>query len=615
MNRTTYMDDSMEIVDPEDLLKSDEKAEERLNKSDNLNSDNPSSNKSTEEWINEGKGLVDPPLDDGTFWKLEDQSGDLFEQMRDLAESSPTAWNAIRRHVRERAKADDDLPNVGDVDAWAKDIQQAATSRETKTGDDPTFSVGDAVDISRQLERDVQQTDQPLVFDYGEFHQYTPASGLWEVVPTEALSRQVQTYSGAADYSGEEPRPLKVSGRKKSDAIDLFRDRIHRGAKTEDDRGYFDESPRGLMFDNAFLRVVDLERIDRETPGAHHRARIGAGVPFDPEADAPMFDAYLDSVFDRDPWADQKRDLLLEFCGACLLGIAPAFERALVLYDATQGSGGANGKSVLIKLLSQAFARSATSQVSPQEFDGRFSTHALAGARINYVTELPEGEIIASDTLKSVITGDPMRAEQKYCDPYWFRPRAGHIFAANDLPRVVATDGAFWRRWMVLPFNNRFTPPGEPGRDRIKGLDEKIAGEELPGVLARMIDGAKRLLEQGTYTTPASVDAAKRTWRRESNPIEQFLIDETVNYTEAGPQYDTEAGWHREPTRRTQSSVLYEAYTAWSDATGHGTVSQTKFGRRVGKLIHGKRTSGAKYYRIRLKDRSDRVGSRQNTAF
>ncbi len=541
------------------------------------------------------------------------ETDERLEFFAKLKRRNTVGWKELKRAVRKHCKGNEGLPNVGAVDQWAKDVtkREARETGEAVDAKTPTFGVGDATEVSRQLERDIQGNGHRLVFDYGDFYQYNPETGLWEVLPRETLSKQVQEYSGAVDLSGGDPRPLKISGSKLSDAIDLYRDRIHEGATSEDETGFFDAAPPGLMFDNGFLRVdLNTGSLQLETADPFkHRARVGAGVPFNHKADAPKFDSYLNSVFEGDPDAEAKRKLVLEFCGACLLGIAPDFERALVLYDNTEQSGGANGKSVLIKLLQVVFSRSATSSVKPQQFDARFANAELAGSRINFATELPENDILASDTLKGVITGDPMQAERKYRDPFQFQPRAGHIFAANEFPRVVATDDAFWRRWIVMPFNRRFTPQGDPGADRIPALEEQIIDNgELSGVLARMIDGVKRLIEQGAYTDVPSAVRCKKKWRRQSNPIEQFLIDETTNYQQTGPVYDQSADWKSDPGRRTSARELYEAYKAWANATGHGSVSQTKFGRRVAKLVDKGRTSRGVFYRVQLKDRTDRVG-------
>lgn len=542
-------------------------------------------------------------LDSDGLYVLEAEA--VEEYLSRLARKHKRVWKRLKRRVRNHCNGNADLPRVGEVDEWSAEIEAAASQATVANKGEVSFRIGDAAEISKKLEREARD-GQPLVFDQGALHRYNPDTGLWQNLPEHELSQIVQEYSGAPVFYDPEKKPtkLKISGTAKRDAVELLHDRHTRP-------GFFDEAPDGLMLQDTFLRVVDND-LHEETPSQEHRARVGVNVPYQPDAEAPLFDEYLRSIFEGDEDAEAKRQLLLEFCGVCLLGKPTKFERALVLYDATDRSAGANGKSVLIKLLGRIFenhsATSATASVSPQDFGNRFRLATLAGARINYVAELPEGDIIAGGNLKGIITGDALTVEHKYQDPFDFYPRAGHIFAANDLPRVAATDDAFWRRWLVLPFSNRFTPPGEPGADRIRGLEDKIAADELPGVVAGMVDAGRRVLRRNGYTVPPSVDAAKDYWRYQSNPIQQFLVEETTNYTPKGPQYDTSAddSWWREADKYTTSSDLYRAYKAWTEKTGHRAASSTLFGRRIKKLVE-KRTSGTARYRVRLKDKSKRA--------
>lgn len=550
-------------------------------------------------------------VDDGFFAIDGDDAERAFAQLK---RRQASVWRQVKHEVRQTVKRETDL-KVQAADDWAGRVEERAAREAADDQEDtPTFEVGSDVEISRRLEREVT-SEVPLVYDFGQFHRYDRDTGIWRAVPEHELSSVAQEYDGAQVFKDPtNPTTLKLSKSRIDSVVGLYADRINESAADADDEGFFDGAPKGLMFDNVFLRVADDEFVADE-PSPDHRARTGATVPYDPDAEAPMFDEYLDSIFEGDPDAEQKRQLLVEFAGAALFGLAPSFERVLVLYDATESSAGSNGKSVFIKILSRAFPRSATSQVSPQKFDERFAVTALAGARVNYVTELPESDIIASDKLKGVITGDPMMGEEKYGDPFWFRPKAGHIFAANELPRVQATDDAFWRRWMVLPFSNRFTPEGEPGRDRVRDLDEKIVDQELEGVMARMVEGVRRLLDQGGYTVPSGAEAAKRKWRRESNPIEQFLVDETKNYTQQGPTYDTDGRWWLDDDRHETATDLYEAYRSWASATGHHSCSSTTFGQRVKKLVEKKRPAKGTVYRVRLKPKRSRFGGDRDENF
>lgn len=560
-------------------------------------------------------GLINVIHGEG-FYALDTE--EQLDRFAGLANEKPSLWRRVKREVRAVVKKEISDLKVSVADDWAERIDKRAAKREVKQ-ENPggkVFELKSEVHISRHLERDITD-DHDLVYDYGHFHKYDPSSGIWRPVPEHVLSRIVQEYDGAKVIKDPtRPTTLEISSSKADGAIRFFRDRVNRSAATEDENSFFDQAPTGLMFPNIFLRVDDDE-IEPVEPSPEHRARIGVDVPYDPDADAPLFEQYLDSIFAGDDDADDKKRLLVEFFGASIFGVATRFKRTLVLADGTEGSDGDNGKSVIIKITSRLLPKSATSKVSPQQFDDRFATTQLVGSRINHVSELPEEDILASDKLKGVISGDPMFAEHKYGDNFWFEPSAGHVFAANDLPKVRATDNAFWKRWIVLPFNNRFTPKGEPGRDRIEDLDQRICEEEMAGVMAKLVEGARRVLARGSYEHPAESEERKTEWRTDSNPLRKFLIERCKYYKRDGQIREAGVKWWLNEDTRIGASAFYKAYKSWASKNGYGQPNKTTFGNRMKKLVDKRRSGDGVYYRATLKNASDlsRSGSQQNTSF
>jgi P4 family phage/plasmid primase-like protien len=549
-----------------------------------------------EEWIERICNLVDRK----GFWKLE--TDDALDYLAELQADHRAIWKRTARQIRSHCNGNRDLPKVSEVDGWKSDVVDRAAEESTGL----TFDRGDAVELSEVLQGEIEGTaGGDLVYDRGRFWRFNRKRGTWKTIAREELKRTVKRFAGCPVYSGGDPSPLKLSGRKVGEAVDLLRVEVDESAHGTDDTGFFDDATAGLTFDNARVEAdIDHSDISINAPTPEDRSRLGVDVELPTSTPpAPKFEQYLKDIFDGDPDADAKRDLLLEFAGGALLGLGPVFQKALVLYDNTARSQGRNGKSVMVKILSELLPSHATAQLSPQDLDRRFATAQLEGARLNFAAELPEQDILASGTLKGVIAGDPQRAERKNQDPFQFRPQASHLFAANKLPTVKATDDAFWRRWIVLPFNNTFT-----GNDAIPNLEQTILDEEKAGVLARLVEGAGRLLRRGGYDLPNEVTQAKRNWRIESNQLEQFLIDECENYTESGPIYDTDHDndWHLEDDRSESAGAMFEAYKGWSGATNHGGLNSTNFGRRLKKLIDKKKTSNGYRYRIRLKPTPER---------
>jgi P4 family phage/plasmid primase-like protien len=189
----------------------------------------------------------------------------------------------------------------------------------------------------------------------------------------------------------------------------------------------------------------------------------------------------------------------------------------------------------------------------------------LAGKLYNVCAELPEAEIIASEAFKAIVTGDPITGRHIRQAPFTFKPKAGHLFLANDLPGTQDQSRGFWRRFIVIRFNRCFT--NDPERD--PKIAEKIIASELPWIVAWELEGALRIMTQGSYTIPASHDAELAQWRRNADQIATWLEESTTPAPEG-------QGVH--------AAAAYQAYRKWAANNGHRTVSATKFGLRMKAL-------------------------------
>lgn len=507
-----------------------------------------------------------------------------------LSEMDEFEWKKTYRKVRKKVKNDADLPRVSEVDEWIDRVEETDDLLEEAVEIDRTiFQKGDQVEISHKLEEDLEGE---LCYDYGKVHRFN--GQVWEEIDEAELLTSVSDYSGAK--VSESDNKLTLSHNKMKGVVQTFQSRLK--CQTEED--FFNDAPPGVAMDNCFVTLDEGQVVTKDPEPFEDRPRVKVDAAYN-QTDTPLFDTYLTSIFQGDDMADEKRQTLLEFCGACLMGIAPSFEKAMVLYDNTSRSGGSNGKSVLIKIMSKLLDDDFVSSLPPQDFSEKFSIASLANSRVNLASELPENDIMASDKFKAIITGDPIAAQRKYEDPFVLKPEAGHFFAANKLPRVVSTDDAFWRRWIVMPFNNRFTPEGRPGMTRIKNLDEKIVEQEKGGVISKMIASAAQLVQRGEYSLSQGPEQAKRKWRFMSNPVALFFKQCAKNYTANGPVYDNTDKWRNESDKHISADRLYQIYRKWAKNTGHGTLSMTKFGKRAKELIDNAHTREGRVYRIKMK--------------
>ena len=120
------------------------------------------------------------------------------------------------------------------------------------------------------------------------------------------------------------------------------------------------------------------------------------------------------------------------------------------------GEGG-NGKSVFLDLATHFVGAENVCHLSLQRLEAdRFSAARLYGKLANICTDLP-GERLSSSAMFKAITGcDRITAEVKYRDSFEFTPFARLLFSANRLPASSDASQAFFDRWLIVPFANRF---------------------------------------------------------------------------------------------------------------------------------------------------------------
>lgn len=398
-----------------------------------------------------------------------------------------------------------------------------------------------------------------LVHDQGDLYRYDGETGLWQALDTGSLSRLIQSYSGApVRAGGRVGSELRVNSGKVRGVTQLIRDRVSRP-------NFFAEAPPGFPFANGWV-TADERGIHVGPLLPQHRARAKMAFPFGADARADRFHAYLDQVFAGDTDKQQKVTFLQEFLGACLVGQATRFQKAVVLF----GCAGRNGKSTLIDVVSELFPPEARQSIAPQTLGNEYYRMKLKGVRLNAVAELPRGPIFASEPLKAVIAGDAIMGRAIGRNPLRFRPIAGHIFAANKLPDVSDDSPAFWSRFVIISFNRSFDDA-----EQDKDLARTIIETELPGVALFALQGAVRLAAQGArgqFTLPSSHHQLLDEWRSSGDTVARFVQEALVVTTGTA--------------ERTRFQPLYDCYKAWAIQNRTQPIAANKFGERLKSLGH-----------------------------
>lgn len=454
--------------------------------------------------------------------------------------SSPAGEHARRAHARQKAAAAG-LP-AGLATSGLPDNPAAARAFGP-------YERGDDVELGTDL-ADRYGRDR-TVHDLGRTYAYDGGSGCWAPLPAHAMERGAHAYAGSRVRVGTTSdgqasyRPLRVDDGRARGIAAVCRRELSRP-------GFLERPTPGAAFRNGFL---GLDGVLRPHDPAH-RARGDAALPYPytPAAVPAAFVMFLQSLWRGDPDADAKIRVLREFVGACLLGTATVYQRALVLV----GERASNGKSTLLAVIASLFPPGSVTAIAPHDMAQEYRKALLARARLNLVSEVPARTLDDPDVLKAVVTGDLVTGREIRGTPFDFRPTAGHLFACNALPPSADTTEAFWRRVVIVGCHNRFVLPPTPTSDRERAYRAEPALERRliplgPEIASWCVDGALDLTRRGHYVLPPSHEAALEEWRLASDAVLAFRAERI------GPSARPQG---------TSAAALYNAFRAFCAGNG-----------------------------------------------
>lgn len=246
-------------------------------------------------------------------------------------------------------------------------------------------------------------------------------------------------------------------------------------------------------------------------------------LPFDyqPNAQAPLFDRYLNRV-----QPDPLRQLILAEFLAWVFAPELKLEKALLLFG-----GGANGKSVFFEIVNALFGDENVSGFSLESLTDKegYYRAMMVDKLLNYASELNANQA-TTDKTKQLISGEKIQARLPYGQPFNMTDYAKLIFNCNELPKNAEQTNAYFRRFLIINFEQTI-----PEAEQDVRLSKKIIESELSGVFNWVLLGLNRLLEKEGFTYCEAVNDARKQYELESDSVNQFINDNgylpsTTNY-------------------------------------------------------------------------------------
>ena len=125
---------------------------------------------------------------------------------------------------------------------------------------------------------------------------------------------------------------------------------------------------------------------------------------------------------------------------------------------------------------------------------------------------------VEASIFKQLVSGEPVEARLPYGQPFNLKQYAKLIFNCNELPKDVEHTNAYFRRFLIIPFDVTIPP-----QEQDKQLHTKIIDKELSGVFNWVLEGLNRLLEQKRFSECEAAQRAVEQYRIESDSIQMFL--------------------------------------------------------------------------------------------
>lgn len=334
------------------------------------------------------------------------------------------------------------------------------------------------------------EAHKSIVYGQGRFFRYH--EGIFIEVPLFKVRKEI---AALGDSSRNEW--FQVTSTSIASVADLVRD--HRAVADE----LFDGNPDVLVFNDC---VLDLNTFERKPHSAKYFATSKLPFDYNPEAKSEAWDKWGERI-DSD-----LRMYLEEFGGLCLT-TDQRFEKSVWLVGKPN-----SGKGTFIEALCAALGNKRWTTISSSDISNRFGLVNLAGKTLAFASESPPIKTThCIDVVNRVISGEPIRVEQKGQPGYDLIPRCKLLCAMNVKPSVSNPDSGIFRRTDIVPM-----PPLNTA------IDPKIKQEIITNGQAMVnvfLAGLRRLRERGYFDVPLPVRIASQEFRTENDHVALFLED------------------------------------------------------------------------------------------
>jgi len=314
--------------------------------------------------------------------------------------------------------------------------------------------------------------------------------------------------------------------------------------------GAFDADPMMFNASNCAVNLATGEAVE------HHPSQMfrhQSEIAYVPGAACPLWTAFLERT-QPDP---NMRAWLQQVLGYSLTGRMD--EHAIFIHNGP----GATGKTTFLEVV-MAIMGNYGQKLDRETLLSKGASNAaipadiarMAGARFLAASETATGRKLDDERVKELVGGDTMTARHLHRDFFDFKPTGKIHMATNHLPGFESGGNGMGRRLRLVPWEVEI-----PKAEQDKTLKDRIIATEAEGVLAWLVEGARRWSMSGGLITPSEVEKRSDEHIEEADPVWPFIHERL----ELGEDYSTDF------------QAVYGAYESWCSLNGNKAMSGRAF--------------------------------------
>jgi len=272
---------------------------------------------------------------------------------------------------------------------------------------------------------------------------------------------------------------------------------------------------------------------------------------YDEHAKCPLFQTFINRIMPD----INTQQVLKQFVGSIFIKDTN-YQKTLWLVGK-----GRNGKSTFLNILTELIGKTNITNYSPEQLtqSSSYERGEISGKLLNLSDEM--GGKIGIPLFKSMVCGEPVPARRIWDKPFTMYDYPKMVASINRLPKRIETTEAFYRRLLIVPFDNPIKK-----EELNYNIAQEIIEKELSGVLVWVIAGVKELIEQKGFTESALVEEAVRVYRLDTDNIASFVDEE---------------GYILDRTNRIPLKELYPTYVQYCKARGFNQYDYNDFSSKL----------------------------------